>query len=539
MMVRGYVYSTLIVILALFVAACSSSSPTSSSNSNGGTSLGTLPNGSNVIVSSSTFSASSGLSTSGTIGLAGGTSGVSYTLSFAVSPSGPSVTPNPAPCTLVSGSGASCQLNFNAQSAAAGTYTVTVSYSQNSSSGSIRNNSQLKDSSSNALPNTIIFIVTGGGQTIESGVLVIMPLSSESIESGSTESATISLSNSQGITSSNPVIVSISSTNPSILSVSPNSCSLYTASNSCSVTLSGESAGTATLNVNAAGYAESSVSLVISTIAPQLPLLLITPLLESSSIESNGATYALISRSGSLANPVTVSLSSSSSVMSVAESTLVLSSGESAAYVNLLGVSVGSATLSATATGYTESQQSFSITSAPLFSCVADISGSTPTLCGCLNENDGSGLTWYADASQTGAWTAWCTESSTASSYDSNCTGGDGSSLNTFNVVNHCGYTDWHLPTLVATSGAVASAGGQWGTIGTYASANGYSGGGSTGNTFPVFLNTYGFNNVNTGILYWSSVYDGTSNAYGVSMGVGYVHYFSDDDANGVLLVRP
>ncbi len=125
--------------------------------------------------------------------------------------------------------------------------------------------------------------------------------------------------------------------------------------------------------------------------------------MESASILSNGATYVLISRSGSLSNPVTIALQSNNPSMSVDKTSVTLSVDEDHTYVKLNGVTIGSAELTATASGYIESSVGFRIESAPLFSCVADISNSaSPTLCGCLKENDGSGLTWYRDGSQIG-----------------------------------------------------------------------------------------------------------------------------------------
>ena len=94
--------------------------------------------------------------------------------------------------------------------------------------------------------------------TIKSGTLTIMPLTITKIESGNTTTATVSLSSSQGIESSNPITVSVWSNESAIMSVSPQSCSLYTSSNSCSITLTGESAGTATFSVKANGYQESN-----------------------------------------------------------------------------------------------------------------------------------------------------------------------------------------------------------------------------------------------------------------------------------------
>ena len=269
---------------------------------------------------------------------------------------------------------------------------------------------------------------TSSTPTYESGTLVIMPLTVESIESGATTTATVSLSGSQGITSFNPVMVTVFSNESAIMSVSPESCSLYTSSNSCTITLTGESVGTATFSVIANGYVEStSESLTI-----------------------------------------------------------------------------------------------------PLFSCVPDGANA----CGCLFENDGSGLLWYADASQTGAWTDWCTQSL---DINSNCSS-NGESIVAFNSgYGHCGHADWHLPTMAASptlGEAVAAAGGNWGTLGTYAGSN-------TGDAFAIWLSSNGFTSVNTSGLYWSSVSANSYYAFVVPFLDASVLSDQYINKNGVLLVRP
>lgn len=175
---------------------------------------------------------------------------------------------------------------------------------------------------------------------------------------------------------------------------------------------------------------------------------------------------------------------------------------------------------------------------APLFICIND--PVTSNACGCLLENDGSGLTWYADGSQTGTWTNWC--SHTGSAADPNCSS-NGSSLVAFNGVNHCGYSDWHLPTapdVVLGYYFVDQVGGNWGTLGTYAKNNGWI----EGNAFNTWLNTTSdtnhFTNV-TNNLYWSSLfgYDSSSGplAWVVDMSTSTVLELGGAPG-GVLLVR-
>ena len=274
--------------------------------------------------------------------------------------------------------------------------------------------------------------------------------------------------------------------------------------------------------------------------APILGALSVTPLLESSSIESNGATYAFISRSGDLSNQLTVAVQSNDSSMSVDKSSVIIKANESYTYVKVNGVKIGSAALQATAIGYTESSVGFRIESAPLFSCVADISNPNyPNLCGCLNQNDGSGLTWYNYGSQNGNWKNWCSSSGGVES-DSICyalnSSRNGILLNSFNTYNHCGYSDWHLPTMItpgAGDGNVESSGGNWGDIGTYAINNGYR---TDDNKFGKWL-AKNFIGVKSR-YYWSSASYDSVLAWGVNMNDGFVGYTSVLNTSGVLVVR-
>ena len=167
-----------------------------------------------------------------------------------------------------------------------------------------------------------------------------------------------------------------------------------------------------------------------------------------------------------------------------------------------------------------------------LFSCVADGSNQ----CGCLVQNDGSGLIWYADGSQTGTWINWCSHTGPAA--DINCVS-DGSSLVAFNRANHCGYNDWHLPTAPNASNAtfVDQMGGNWGSIGTYAKNNGWT----ERAAFYTWLNTTSgtnhFNNVANN-YYWSAACNFDAYPLSVNMNHGSVNYGFQDDYDGILLVR-
>lgn len=519
----------LALCLPLLLVACGGSG--SSSSTNGGSpntnyTLGSLPNGSTVYISQESFTVVNGNSTSGSIGLSSGTPGVSYTLSFSESPSngGLFVSTSPSTCTITSGSGQTCQMNFNAESALSGNYVITVSYNLNSQSSKV---SSTASSETSGTVGTFGTSVTGGTPLPTPGNLSISSFTRESISVGELISATVTLTGSQNVTA--PVNVAIVSNNPSIATVSPNTCSLTTASNSCIVTLTGVSAGSVTFSASASSY--TTITSESLTVLDQPPVLSIAPLLESTTIESNGASYALISRSGNLSNSVTIAVQSSNSAMSVNPESITLSANESSQYVRLTGVTtVNSVTLSAIANQYTESQVRYTITAAPLFSCVADISNpASPNLCGCLNENDESGLTWYADRSQTGTWKSWCTPTQDPGNL---CTA-NGSSISTFNNLSHCGYSDWHLPSTNGGGGAVNAIGGNWGTIGTYAVDHRYA----ISNNLNDWLNTNGFTGEPNG-FYWSSVSRNSTEVWIVNMSNGNVLYGSESSSFGVMLVR-
>ena len=177
------------------------------------------------------------------------------------------------------------------------------------------------------------------------------------------------------------------------------------------------------------------------------------------------------------------------------------------------------------ADGSTSSYTVTVTTLSSLFTCVADGTNQ----CGCLTENDGSGLMWYADGSVSGKWNDWC------STTNSNCTV-TGAKLAAFNAANHCGYNDWHLPSVTNPSdnSYISQVGGEWGTLATYAKNNGFK----NGQPLQTWLNNNQFKGVQSG-TYWSSFSYNTNYVWDVVMYKERVSYdYTGPTIWGVLLVR-
>ncbi len=137
------------------------------------------------------------------------------------------------------------------------------------------------------------------------------------------------------------------------------------------------------------------------------------------------------------------------------------------------------------------------ISVSPIFSCIKDnVSGNT---CGCLLQNDGSGLIWYNPVN--GGSISQFTEESAV--------------LSEFNSSSHCGYTDWRIPTLstIDENNYYFGAPGNridnttdFAKLGNYAIANGFASQGD----LTAWLNSNGFSlptdcSAILGCYYWSS----------------------------------
>lgn len=139
------------------------------------------------------------------------------------------------------------------------------------------------------------------------------------------------------------------------------------------------------------------------------------------------------------------------------------------------------------------------------FSCIKD--PMTDKDCGCLSQNDGSGLIWYADGRTVGKWLNWAD---------------GGYELSQFNRENHCGYSDWHLPSIFSTTQKgfrlnAESASGNWGSLVNYAVTKGWD---RKKDTLATWLNQNKFVGIESG-FYWASLKENSVYIWGVDMFMG------------------
>lgn len=157
--------------------------------------------------------------------------------------------------------------------------------------------------------------------------------------------------------------------------------------------------------------------------------------------------------------------------------------------------------------------------------CIADGTNQ----CGCLQTNGENGLTWYADTSQHGKWSDWCSPT------DPRCANTGGAALNAFNSAGHCGYSDWHLPSMPNASTSVQEyidqAGGEWDALSQYALLNGWSEGDSLIGRLAEFSNEQEK-------FYWARSSTFNNNAFGVYFAQGLVQTQSIPQDGYVILVR-
>lgn len=209
---------------------------------------------------------------------------------------------------------------------------------------------------------------------------------------------------------------------------------------------------------------------------------------ESTSIYATESTLATTTISswyaGSIPGNVEIKSESQSVIANVSVTCTASGSGCIGTEI-LTGIESGTTTLassiiapdSTTISANTSPSSPLQLTVTPLFTCVADDGNA----CGCLIQNDGSGLMWYGSTlTNSGNGYAFTDESSV---------------LSKFNGESHCGYTDWRIPTLSSSEDSVYFGSNDiddttdFGRLSNYVIINGYASGGNLNS----WLNQQGF----------------------------------------------
>mgnify|MGYP002133777472 CR=1 FL=1 len=350
----------ILLIITVIISGCGgggggsggSTSPASSNN------LGTLPNGSSVISSSSSFSApTSGAPVTGTLNLQGGNSNAIYNFKFIVtssiaqakvlSTSLPTVTTSPSPCQI--SSGGSCTLSFNGDNASIGTYQVTpIATNITSGESTILSNIQL--------------VVTGSGQN--PGSLAVSLSKTALSHPGESLIATISLTNSNNVES---LPVNISSTTQGLVSLSNTNCILSSnaPNNSCQVIITATNeSGSTEIKATANNYADalSSTFAVNTDYNPgyltfnHSNVTLVHPGVESTITLS-------LSASSNVQNFVVnlESIANESGAISFSPSSCMLSSANPDCDIAVTSITAGNSVLKASAVGYVNTDASITM----------------------------------------------------------------------------------------------------------------------------------------------------------------------------------
>lgn len=253
-------------ILLTTITACGGSGGGSSGGSTPpdpqAVNLGILDNsgGAAIMSSSGSYTLSGNQSTTGVVGINGGTNGFTGTLTLSIAHQtsqinvkGASNLPTIELATCILTAGNSIQRNCSYKistttSVLNGTYSVIPTFTV-----STGHQQQLKS----------INLTITGGLNPTAGSLSIIP-NAESLIPGESTTATVVLSGSIGIFES--INVTVGSTNSSILSVTPTSCQLSTENNNCQLTITGLVAGNANVTASANGYQTAQITLTVSTI---------------------------------------------------------------------------------------------------------------------------------------------------------------------------------------------------------------------------------------------------------------------------------
>ncbi|RTK97877.1 MAG: hypothetical protein EKK64_00280 [Neisseriaceae bacterium] len=354
-------YLTLAALPIAFMA-CSSGSCDNGSNG-GAVSLGTLPGGGNVMVSSGDIPVNANASGSsvGTLTVNGLPSGETVTFVMSNPQANPSLVFAPKNSSNAKASKAVDNVSRCTITAQSPTCTIKEDVSAGAYNGNYVANLAyvVEPGSATGTLNPIKYTLSGGtpAPTPVPG-MISMSLSAESVAVGSTITATYTLEDASGLTA--PVVVTATSSAESILSAynGNNQCSLTLANPTCTITESGISAGTAVISSAATGYtiADSNTITVNNQPAPTPVPGTITATYSAESMnvgESIVVTYTL-ANSQYVTTPVTVVATSSvESVLDSASPSCRVTTASPTCTVTESGISAGTATISSAATGYT------------------------------------------------------------------------------------------------------------------------------------------------------------------------------------------
>lgn len=356
-----------IAIISIFLVACNNiSSDNSSNNDPSHYMIGSLPNGDTVFASSSNFTVNTTTDlTTGTLSVVAGKkhSSQTYTVTLNITPttssqnitgsSDPIVTTNPNPC-IISDTTNSCQIVFNSLNANSGNYVVTVSYTDGTNTAQLPHQMNLTITHSvipTPTPEPTVVPTVIPTPNVNSGNLVIMPLSTESLVIGNTITAIISLTDSENVTI--PVDVNVFSNNPSILSIENSYCALTTANNACFISLNANAIGTTHITARATNYRDAN-STNINVISDKIPgLLVINDVKNSLTIgDSMIANVKLINSQG-ITTPIAVNImNNNTSLINLQNESCFLTSTNNSCDIHIHGQNSGTATFSISATDY-------------------------------------------------------------------------------------------------------------------------------------------------------------------------------------------
>lgn len=223
--------------------------------------------------------------------------------------------------------------------------------------------------------------------------------SSIAVTNGSSSELILTLNNSKSV---NGLQVAVSSANTAVATVTPASCSLSSGPGSpvsCEVLVHGITNGSAQITASATGYTNvTSLATVSGSVVPGT--LSFDKSSESITIGSNNHATLSLNNSSGVSNLVVTVSSSNSGVVTTTPTTCTLSSGlHRSCELSLNGLSAGNATLTASASGYSNiTPLAINVSSATVFGNIAFSSTNTQVASGSTQQvvltlSNSSGIT--------------------------------------------------------------------------------------------------------------------------------------------------